>query len=158
MVKRAPIVIIRMAAACTETIKKKRACMNASPLFCGLSIAPGPKVLTSALIPCGCRATLFKMAESNAAFAEVVGGHLYRHLVSSQDTDVVLAHLSGCVGNQLVTIFQIHTEARVRKDFGNKSVHFKEFFFSHGFIRYQVCSRTLSKRLCQEPVGPGILH
>ena len=72
------------------------------------------------------------MAESDAALADVIGREFQRDLVASQDTDMVLAHFSGSIGDQLVTIFEQNAKTGIGQDFFDHALHFDEFFFCHG--------------------------
>lgn len=55
--------------------------------------------LTTSLVTRLSGATLFKMAKRNASFAQIVQRQFNRHLISRKNTDVVLTHLPGCIGN-----------------------------------------------------------
>lgn len=44
---------------------------------------------------------------------------------------MVLSHLAGSIGSELVSIFQAYPETRIGQHFGDKAKHFKHFFFRH---------------------------
>ncbi len=50
----------------------------------------------------------------NPAFGEIIRGHLKLDLVPREDTDVVLPHLPGNMGQHDVVIVQLNPEHRVR--------------------------------------------
>ena len=71
------------------------------------------------------------MPESDAALCQVIRRQLERHIVASQDADVVLAHLAGGVSHHLVSVVQGHAIARVGQDFLDLAAHLDQFFFGH---------------------------
>ena len=52
-------------------------------------------------------------AQGDAAFGEVVGGHLYQNLVARQHPNPVLAHLAGRMGDDLVLVLEFDAEGGV---------------------------------------------
>src|SRR2546430_16151698 len=55
------------------------------------------------------------VAVDDPAAGEVVGRELYDDAVLGQDADVVLPHTSGDVGENAVTVLQLHPKHRVRE-------------------------------------------
>src|SRR4051794_35831822 len=53
------------------------------------------------------------VAVDDAAAGQVVGRELHDHAVLGEDADVVLPHLAADVGQDLVTVLQLHAEHRV---------------------------------------------
>src|SRR3954471_20387886 len=53
------------------------------------------------------------VAVDDAAARQVVGRELHDHAVLGEDADVVLPHLAADVGQDLVTVLQLHAEHRV---------------------------------------------
>ena len=53
------------------------------------------------------------VAVDDATAGEVVGAELHHHAVLGEDPDVVLAHLAGDVGENLVTVAQLDPEHRI---------------------------------------------
>jgi hypothetical protein len=82
-----------------------------------------------------------EMAKRDTTLAEVVGGHFQGNVVARKNADVMLAHLSAAVGDQLVTIFKRNPVARVREDLIYNAAHFEQLFFGHS-SPFQV-SRTI---------------
>lgn len=64
------------------------------------------------------------VTEYDAAFGQVVRGQFERDFVTGEDTDEVLFHLAGRIGDQLVAVFQVHTEALVWQHFIDNAIHF----------------------------------
>src|SRR5690606_30649299 len=58
-------------------------------------------------------AAFFDMTEGNASFAEIVWRHFDGDFVSGEDADMIFLHLAGCVGNQLMSVFEIDAKTRV---------------------------------------------
>src|SRR5690554_1610029 len=71
------------------------------------------------------------MAEGDATFAEVVGGHFQRDFIACQNADVVLAHFSTGVRDNGVAVIQGDTKTRVGQNLSYETTHFDQFFFSH---------------------------
>src|SRR5688572_26852527 len=67
----------------------------------------------------------------NAAFGQIVGRHLHRHLVARQDADVVHPHLPGDEGMDDVPVLQLHPEGRVRQVLHHFALHFDDVFLGH---------------------------
>src|SRR5690606_28032059 len=70
-------------------------------------------------------------AVGDATFAQIVGGQFYANLVTGQDPDVVLAHLSGDVRSNDVPIFQLHAKHGVGQGVDDSTFHFEAVFFRH---------------------------
>jgi hypothetical protein len=69
------------------------------------------------------------MAEGDAGFAEVVGGHLDVDAVANADTDEILAHFARNVGQHFVAVGQRDTKHGTRQHLGHRARHFDWFFF-----------------------------
>lgn len=69
------------------------------------------------------------MAEGDAGLAEIVGGHLDVDAVADADTDEVLAHLAGDVGEDFVAVGQVDTEHGPGQDLRDDARQFNWFFF-----------------------------
>jgi len=67
----------------------------------------------------------------DAALGQVVGGHLYQHLIAGQDTDAVFPELAGGVGDDLVLVLQFNAEGRVRQEFDHRAWKLKQLFLRH---------------------------
>lgn len=65
------------------------------------------------------------------AAGEIVRGKGYTNLVSGHDPDVVLAHLSGKVGEYEMPVLQFDTKERVGQRFFDDAFNFDGFFFGH---------------------------
>ena len=59
------------------------------------------------------------MAEGDAGFAEVVGGHFDVDFVADADADEIFSHFAGDVGEDFVAIGQSYTEHRPGQDLGD---------------------------------------
>lgn len=53
------------------------------------------------------------MTISNTSFGQIVRADVNGHTISGQDADVMLSHLTGDMGDDLVIIFQFHSEHRI---------------------------------------------
>jgi len=71
------------------------------------------------------------LAVDDAAFGQIVGGHLHLHLVAGEDADVVLAHLAGDVCRDHVAVLQLHPEHGVGEGLLHHAFHFDYIFFCH---------------------------
>jgi hypothetical protein len=85
---------------------------------------------------CGRVVAALDVTEGDAAFGQVVGREFQRDLVTRQDADVVLLHLAGGVGDQLVPVLQGDAKTRVRQDFVHDTIHLDQFFFGHGLLGF----------------------
>src|SRR5690606_27063216 len=70
-------------------------------------------------------------AVGNAALAQVIRRQLNAHLVTSENADVVLAHLAGDVRGNDVPVFQLHAEHGVGQGVDDSAFHFEAVFFRH---------------------------
>jgi hypothetical protein len=64
------------------------------------------------------------VSEYDSSLRQIVRRHFQPHAVSRKDTDVIHPHLSGNVSQDLMAVFQLHPEHRVRKCFGDRPVLF----------------------------------
>ena len=69
------------------------------------------------------------MPESYTSFCEVVRRQLDRHPVARQHPDVVLAHLTGQMGQHLVPLANLHFECGIPHTFDDSSVDGDHIFF-----------------------------
>src|SRR5262245_65203387 len=68
---------------------------------------------------------------SNAALAEIVGRHLDQHLVAGEHADSVLAHAARRMGDDLVFVFELDAEGRVRQQLRHDTGKFQKLFLCH---------------------------
>ena len=71
------------------------------------------------------------VAEGDAGFAEVVGGHLDVHFVADADADEVFSHFAGNVGQDFVAGGEGNTEHRPWQHLGDGSRNLDWLFFRH---------------------------
>ena len=74
---------------------------------------------------------LILVAENNAAFGEIVRGHLNGHAIAGQDTDAVFAHLSSRVGQRLMPVVELHKKPGVGQHLEDGAFEFDQIFFCH---------------------------
>lgn len=67
-------------------------------------------------------------SESDAALGQIIGSHLHGHHVTRQDADFIHAHLTGKMGQDLMTILQLHPKRGAGQEFLNRAAHFQETF------------------------------
>ena len=65
------------------------------------------------------------------ALGQIVGRHFDHDAIAGQDTDAVLAHLSGGVGNDFMVVVELHAKRRVGQKLGNGAFEFQQFFLGH---------------------------
>src|SRR5690606_24422964 len=70
-------------------------------------------------------------AIGNAALGQVIGRHLDQHAVARENTDTILTHAAGGVGNDLVLVLKLHTKHGVGQEFGDDTGELQKFFFGH---------------------------
>src|SRR5664279_1852254 len=87
--------------------------------------------------------------ERDASLRQVVRGELQRNLVARDDADMVLAHLPGAVGDEVVPVVERHAKAGVRQDLDHHAFHFDDFFLGH-----VSCLRKIQKR--KSPARAGL--
>ena len=71
------------------------------------------------------------LAIDDPALGQIVGGDFDSHAVARDDPDEILAHLSGDVGKNLVTIFEFDHKLRIRQGFDNLAFRSHRLFFRH---------------------------
>src|SRR5882762_5064497 len=71
---------------------------------------------------CG-TAPLLAVAVDDAAARQVVGRELDADAVAGRDSNEVAAHTAGRVGDELVAVFELHLEHRVRQSLRDRGVH-----------------------------------
>src|SRR5271170_5771146 len=67
----------------------------------------------------------------DAAFGQIVGRHLYQHLVAGEHADAVLAHASRRVGNNFMLVLELDAEGGVGEQFRHDTRKFQKFFLRH---------------------------
>ena len=77
------------------------------------------------------RITASAMPESNAGFAQVVGGHLDIDSVAYADADKMFAHFAGNVSEDLVAIGQSYPKHCPGKDLRYRTCQFNWLFLRH---------------------------
>ena len=70
----------------------------------------------------------------NPPLAEIIRGQFNGDLVTTQNPDVMLAHLARNMGRHDMTVFQFDPEHGVGKGLGDGSFHFNVFFFCHKLV------------------------
>jgi len=88
------------------------------------------------------------MPESDTRLAQVVGRHLHVHAITDADTDEILPHLPGDVGEDFVAVGQGHAKHGAGEDLSHCPDQLDGFFFS------QVVSNGLSN-VRPGPFSPG---
>ena len=58
------------------------------------------------------------------------------HLVAGQDANVVLTHLSGNMGYDLMAILELNSEHGIWQGVDDRAFHRNDVFFCHGFCMY----------------------
>src|SRR5690606_9515270 len=91
-------------------------------------------------------------AEGDATFAQVVRRHFNLDAVTGENTDVVLAHLAGDMGNDDVAVVQFYAEHGVRQGVDDGAFQFNLFFFRHAV---RVPLRVLCLKEAQFCPKPG---
>lgn len=88
--------------------------------------------------PLGCmEAYVLLVAVDDASTREVIGGQLDDYAILWEDADVVLTHLAGNVGQNLVAVVQLDTEHRVWQGFNNATLNLDgAFLFCHNLKRF----------------------
>ena len=84
------------------------------------------------------------VAIHDATAIQVVRRKFYRHLVSGQNADEVLAHLSGNMRQHLVLVFQFHPEHGVGQRFDHHRHHFNRVFFTHSLLKFHLYCRSFA--------------
>src|SRR5580693_5434747 len=85
------------------------------------------------LLPCFC--FLLLVPVNNPAARQVIRRKFYRHAISRQDTNKILAHLSRNMGQHLVLIFQLHAKHGIRKRLDHGRHHLDGVLFPAAFTR-----------------------
>src|SRR5688572_4372430 len=86
---------------------------------------------------------LLATAVDDAPLGQIIGRELDGDLVAREDADVVLAHLSGDVRGDHMSVFQLDSESRVGQGLDDLAIHLNRFFFSHklqlGILGAELC-------------------
>lgn len=72
---------------------------------------------------------ILPLAEDDPALGQVIGRKLDLDLISGNDADEILSHLSRHVGHHFGPRFELHTEPRIGQRLGDGPFHFKGIFF-----------------------------
>jgi len=79
--------------------------------------------------PVGLGWGILAFAEYDAATRQVVGRKFDFDPIAGNDADVILSHLAGEVGQDDVSILNLHPEHGVGEGFSDNAFHFDRFFF-----------------------------
>src|SRR5687768_9647227 len=71
------------------------------------------------------------VAEIDPSLGEVVRRHFHRDAIPRKNSDAVLFHAPGGVGNNLVSILELNTATSIRQHFGHDALELQHFFFRH---------------------------
>src|SRR5262245_39791698 len=71
------------------------------------------------------------VAKDHAALFEIVRRHLDGDPISRQRLDPVLLHATGRVGDDFVSIVELHPEAGIRQNFSHQTFELDQFFLGH---------------------------
>ena len=86
----------------------------------------------------------------DACLGQIIRCQFAQHLVTYEYADAVFAHAAGRVGNDLVLVFQFHTEHRVGQQFGHHARKFQYFFLRHSIPFQEKIRRRAG--ICAEPI------
>src|SRR5262245_60566062 len=67
----------------------------------------------------------------DAPLRQIIGRHLDQYLIPYQNTDTVLTHLARCVGNDLVSVLELHPKRRIGQQFRDHAREFQQLFLCH---------------------------
>ena len=90
----------------------------------------GPSVMLEAIQHSVTRRASLE-AIGDPALGQIIGRQFNQHIVSSQHTDAVLAHLASGMTKDFMIIFEFHAEHRVGQQFDDRAAHFEKFFLGH---------------------------
>ena len=76
---------------------------------------------------------LVPVPEGDSPLGEIVRRQLDVHPVTSENANVMLAHFSGHVRDDVVAVFEPDAKARVGHDFVDDACHLDGFFLGHVF-------------------------
>ena len=84
---------------------------------------------------------------SDAAFTQVIRRQLHRHFIPTKNSNVVLAHFSGDMGDHYVSVIQLYSELGIGQVLKNRAFHLYMFFFCHtrNRVRYFLRARSIPK-------------
>jgi len=70
---------------------------------------------------------LLELLESvcDPTFGQIIRGHFNGDVIPGQNANTVFPHTSGCVGNNLVVIYEFYAECRIREEFNDFSFKFQ---------------------------------
>ena len=71
------------------------------------------------------------LPKNNSPPGKIIGGKLYRHLISREDFDEVHSHLSGNMGQDLVAVLQFYPEHGIGKGFQYPPLHLNRILLWH---------------------------
>src|SRR6266852_6430365 len=105
----------------------------------------------------GGTAPLFAVAVDDAAARQVVGRELDADAIAGRDSNEVAAHAAGRVGDELVAVFELDLEHRVRQSLRDRGVHDDGLLFLVTIVSLgapslrRTCAATRSSLLAQIP-------
>ena len=67
----------------------------------------------------------------DAAFLQVVGGHLDANPIAHNRADAEFPHLAGCVSDNPVVVFKHYAETAIGQDFVDLAFESQKLFFGH---------------------------
>ena len=85
--------------------------------------------------------TLALKAVGNPPTRKIVGGQLYRHLVTRENLDEILAHLPGDMREHLVSVIEFDSKHGVGQWLNHRSLHLNHVFFRHSFLLLPIPAR-----------------
>src|SRR5262245_11983093 len=71
------------------------------------------------------------VAEVDTTLVQVVGRHFHGHAIAGQDTDAVLFHAPGGVGDDFMPVIELHATARVRQHLRDHTFELQHLFLGH---------------------------
>ena len=74
---------------------------------------------------------IFKFAKDGSAVGQATDGLFAGDRGETTRTRALLAHAACGVGDDLVFVFELHAERRIRQKFGDDTREFEDFFFRH---------------------------
>jgi hypothetical protein len=85
----------------------------------------------------------------NSSAIQIIGGNFYDDAVSGNDSDKVLAHLAGNMGQDFVSIVEFDPKLRVRQRLDDAAFDLNGLFFGHKTSTFDEMKNDL------EPTGFG---
>src|SRR5208282_4687993 len=101
------------------------------------------------------RRPLVLVAKDHAALFQVIGRNFDGHPIAGQRFDPVFLHPAGGIGDQRMSVVELHAVARVGQNLGDQSLELQEFFFRHVTIPLNGRSNAARGRRRRAPPVPG---